>query len=1454
MLGSSVLERFHPLEDEEGADGEKRNPQGWSIKTQWRARTERAARMICLLPLAIWIAYEDKMEISFAYLIPITYVLYAALMPATLSGVWSAVIVALPFVIIGAGIAVLIFFWAISAPSDWEYWQVELVSVAIFFVVMIILAPFRLSPNGTYMTACLSVCVSIVYQVQRLHRTMLEGLLMTAPVPNGEPHNDSAISQTLFGFLTRIQADGTCLWQSATTTSPVICHVPMPDGVLGAEPAMQALRGHDVVLTFDGSNRWTAFVSIDRWFYQVYTHATGHYGFFRTFLLANVIGTAILLAIYLVPPFRHARTFLRDAMTEAMCKIKNSTMVLAEDLALIDEEDISDTPLRLVKNPQGPETTDLVRSKTKWLRWKSSKTVAVDIASAITARRKAMFLLSDLASLEHSILGPFGIRPRTQHVSKLQDSLESMAVQRTLLAWFMNSPRALVLTKGKALTPESPRLSVHSSPRRVLRDSNESTAARGNVAYLRAAGLDDVNQNTLNAITIESLLLQQALENAMAMRPSQLTCSAQTRLNRHQHRLLSHHASKLITLHEQLITRHDIQIPMPGQAFAAGFFLTSYCSTFILSPTEAAATTTQVLYGNRVWSCVKFARSLLMLLGPLWVSIKCLIEPYGRFISRCLISPPYPKYSLLASGSDNIEGLDDNALFSSSATPFSAWSPIPMAVAHTREFESLKGKRQLRHNFRLFVALRFIMTATLCFALILMVNDNWGNIHFSGDAKAPATALLPLAFLAQLPEGDATLEADVFLKTPLGGWTFLGFVTCFNLSWQSTLKRALNRGAGTCLACFNVWLCHLATQNNGVYEVLWLCVTIFMACWIYVNPRSPLLTAHPSWGYTGQVFSYTSVLMVVQAHMHVAGWNEIILDRLIGHFVGIGIAVLAAFLIFPVDVGRASRFTLADTLYPSSTCLATICHIGLAPSSVLFNFEQLSKNKDIMAVSFRATGETTTEVPDAELLAPKSAGFQSWLKYFRFNFKQWQRHEKHFDDLDRENSILHDVLPCLRTPAHLQLLANRLRRLRFLRQQALNRVVAAAEHERDIVLNSSGALVSLHTALTDLTDHTVLSYVDFESKTHQQVFKPEPQHGAAYSRKTRGEPEFLPLAFTPCRGPVVPISPTGSERQRRSSPHPSARSVPRVTPLKPVSTESSGGLGGVTPIKTLSKTPIDTPTDTPHTTPPHTSVTTSMPTETPRTEIGTQTSFLIQRIPPAIVSGSSMRSGGLEGLLRGESGKSNRSQGARHTVSFVPVKSVTSSSTTSASPRLSRQATLDESDLVEPDDFCDSLEVSDVVHVLQALRRVVILMEVVLQRRRHTRTGSYTWTQMFTHRPERVLRYAEEFESWSCEILDWCENRISIVGDSIMFNIKTLNSLVKGTKGKRVTLRLGHSGLLLSDHAGLTSNGPGGRIINQHRFNLKLAGYWRAFWVLHFLQTECLVYREMVHMLSKTSF
>eukprot|EP01054_Gregarina_sp_Poly1_P010452 Gregarina_sp_Poly_1__10451@NODE_759_length_6404_cov_52_217611_g560_i0_p1_GENE_NODE_759_length_6404_cov_52_217611_g560_i0NODE_759_length_6404_cov_52_217611_g560_i0_p1_ORF_typecomplete_len962_score139_08FUSC/PF04632_12/2_1e02FUSC/PF04632_12/8_7e15FUSC/PF04632_12/2_2e03ALMT/PF11744_8/2e11FUSC_2/PF13515_6/2_4e11ArAE_2_N/PF10337_9/0_0048ArAE_1/PF06081_11/3_2e03ArAE_1/PF06081_11/0_025_NODE_759_length_6404_cov_52_217611_g560_i022805165 len=913
------------------------------------------------------------------------------------------------------------------------------------------------------------------------------------------------------------------------------------------------------------------------------------------------------------------------------------------------------------------------------------------LASSISLQCRRMTPLVSLCAVEYLFFAPVGINNLRECKALLAD-VESVTAHTHFLAKQVEVPNTFQLWMCASLGTAT---------------ANQQTAS-----------------HLLRRISLLSLSLQQSIEWAASVKPALLTASSQARLSRQMHHTIMDQMASINSSAEALEPLFRANADTPGDAFDFAHFLALFLSTFVESTLQLGISALRNLDQQRRRSVRAFAFSTASLLAPIAAS-------YAVLVSLPISRTNVPTTPLVEDRHSEIPGLNETL----------DEPDAPKAVLGTARFFSRRERHQFQDKFAFRGRLRFAVGSTLTLAFILCA-DRWANLRFTNDP--PSSIFLNSSTFARLAEAGVSIHADLLLKGPLGGWTFLGFLVCFALSWQSTLKRAVVRLTGIALACLNAWLCLRACGEHEWGHYVWLTITIFIATWIYVSPSNPWIAAHPHWGYAGQVFTYTSTILVVEAHLGEAGPNEIVLQRFCGQLVGASFAVVCSLLVFPVSVDRAIRVNVADQLPAVSDTLAALCHLGCAPLSALVE-----------------SAPTGTPTPTAH----------QWISFASHRLADWRKHADVAQLFENDNEVLAN-LPRLRTPPHWRKVSDSLRRLRLLREQALFRVSAAAEAERRALESVPFCKFRTEPAVSD---NSVSVYQDFRDTVTTHAASP--LFAVTHTTGTPPpDPLFLPLQFSPPRtsrdDTVSNVSPGYSRfldalenRRNLSTPgHGSVSPVHRVA--SPASHRLDAAPTAPTPLSDSPKSRyklrslrISRKFET------YIAV---FAEETVTTFQSDQSATLNQIQPPATETGTQTsrvnmveRSTSVTSLIQGQATPAPPAPGLQ--VSFA-LRQKGSFETRDAS-----------------DSPVDLSETAEILIVLRALRRVAVLLEWGID---HPRS----------RQPE--LSTATEFLQHCDSILGWCASKLSVAGAATALTVSTLAE--QSIFGKEKSLR---GATLESSHA-----------------------------------------------------
>lgn len=110
---------------------------------------------------------------------------------------------------------------------------------------------------------------------------------------------------------------------------------------------------------------------------------------------------------------------------------------------------------------------------------------------------------------------------------------------------------------------------------------------------------------------------------------------------------------------------------------------------------------------------------------------------------------------------------------------------------------------------------------------------------------------------------DAT---DQGVATRMVPWFMLGYLTVFQVTCNGTVFRALNRLLGILFGSLSGWLAMEICGGSLAALITYCSATIFLDTCFLCNSHHPLEGFHLRWGYAGQVFTYTQVLIVCLAY------------------------------------------------------------------------------------------------------------------------------------------------------------------------------------------------------------------------------------------------------------------------------------------------------------------------------------------------------------------------------------------------------------------------------------------------------------------------------------------------------------------------------------------------------------------------------------------------------------
>lgn len=1435
----AAIEKVPSLPDEVGVDGEVSSTR--FARLQFWARLERGLRLISFLPMAMWLAYDNKFDITFTYMIPVMYVVFSALIPPTFAGGMMGIFGGVPHSAAGGIYSTLILYWCVHAPQDWPRWGVELVTVIFFGLTMLAISSWKVHNSAASLAvpmAAFTVCLA--YHIQRLHRTVLDGIRLEAPL---DVTSVPPVGSLQWAILQYLNALPNCPWTNIIIDPlfTISCTGTVPAQITAIEPSIYPLVGQPVYIYFGPGTQVAFHIPLEDWFLKLYYVGRGSLGLYVNAFLAGTMGAILALAASLLPPIRLTRNFVRDSLTHGFCQTKTSNIKTAQRLMLINAADLRETDLRWLKGAT-TENSDVTKSGPhKLTRPKTG--VAVDDGTSVLERSKGLRSLTSLSALEYCVWSPWGLN-NLSTTTQLIDCLEKSAVFSSMLEGRVT----------KKETVSTARLSLTSALSRV----DSERRARGLEGYLRIPSQLNLNKRSreaLREIVLVSLHLQQTVESSIALRPASTQASAQCRLIRHVYRALSAGLRRLNGLTAALLGHiHSSKMKRQGLGSENALFLANFLTTYVEVPAESAVKASMNLQKLQKRTFKGFLYSIFSILGPYLLSLWVLISPLSTLFRHCK-KDMTPKHSLIE---------EETSAFLQCSFEHCSYSDQPASVTATQWIESRRGKRRIMEHFKFWIRIRFMLGMAGIFAFVLMV-DGWSNRHFTADP--PINPYLTTNGQALLDAANVRMVADLVLKGPLGGWTVLGFFTCFCLTWQATLKRSLIRLSGIGLGCLNGWLCLKACGYTAWAQCLWLCVTLFIAAFIYADSRSPRVAANARWGYAGQVFTYTSTILVTETHLRQSTMNEIVVQRILGHCVGIGCSAICALLIFPVSIRRALRKMAADRFPCITDTLAAVCEIGLAPLTTLF--EASSPQAERKEAVFSST-------------------YASWTNFAQQRLAVWQETEDSASLFETDNCTLRPFLSVLQTPQYLTRINFCLRRLRIARQHCLERLAAIAELERRYV----GEPQHLSVEQTELaiSEHSLSVYQDLGTSIDYSLpdgvidrqFSETTVHAAVHSASdTLSIPlrtDFAPLSFDRGRSPAgTTISNVSSGHSRfldslatRSvspSHHSSnltspSRRLPFPIPIihnfspdhkqgsstsrtpearEPQPLQDSKALITSTSDVSDSISGSRAPSTVVHFNPTiHTRIishseATSETTSThqERRELGIQTSS------PLITE----RSTSVTGLIasceflvtsEGASRAAANPQPTPATVSFVQDKDSDIADTDRDLER-HLSSTLSRTSELGGLSGCDV--VANALAAFRGLKRVATLLEFSLS----SRQGQQQWSDA-TH----TRMTAQEFCRHCICILDWCEGRLITGGQSVIDALAAVNESPSFTPTPFPSKRVKLATPFTESTTASQQSGNG-------RPPSEFLTYQRALCVFQVLQTEAQIYREVTQIVGTSS-
>eukprot|EP01054_Gregarina_sp_Poly1_P010451 Gregarina_sp_Poly_1__10450@NODE_759_length_6404_cov_52_217611_g560_i0_p4_GENE_NODE_759_length_6404_cov_52_217611_g560_i0NODE_759_length_6404_cov_52_217611_g560_i0_p4_ORF_typecomplete_len317_score34_41_NODE_759_length_6404_cov_52_217611_g560_i011792129 len=294
---------------------------------QWKIRSERAARMVAFLPVCVWLAYSDQLNMSFTYLVPVIYVLLSALAPSNISGALMACLVAIPHGIAGGVFGCFVWYWVMKAPPHWDLWKVELVTLGIFFCAMLVVSAWKVHRLASALAIPLGAfSVISCYHIQKLHRVIFEGITFVIPPSTSPPEGGPAL--IIYEFLQSVRSE--CPWDQLNGTFALDCAVAMPDQVIEIDTSLSVLQGAEMLLHFSPVGQLTATLPIAEWWLKFYFLGRRKFGFFVPALVCTVIGCAFQAAAHCIPPMRFSRSLMRDGLTQIMSQVRDANGSLAQ--------------------------------------------------------------------------------------------------------------------------------------------------------------------------------------------------------------------------------------------------------------------------------------------------------------------------------------------------------------------------------------------------------------------------------------------------------------------------------------------------------------------------------------------------------------------------------------------------------------------------------------------------------------------------------------------------------------------------------------------------------------------------------------------------------------------------------------------------------------------------------------------------------------------------------------------------------------------------------------------------------------------------------------------------------------------------------------------------------------------------------------------------------------------